>query len=482
MSFNLCFYTSLPIRGLSPEKGEYSRNIALFFREGGLKGVESPCYSENLKEAGLYREWAMTSHYCHSDLAEASMPYGRIGVSEKSRSFGRFGMIRSGATANSLWFCILILLCAACTPPEPTWVEEEGYRWSELKVEDGEAGFNRLSPSKTGVEFVNHLSGEQIAENRHRMHGSGVALGDIDGDGWTDIYLARLDGDNALYRNKGEWRFEDVTESSGVAAANRFATGVVFADIDGDEDLDLLVTAMDGPNAAFLNDGTGHFTESTEAIGFQAHQGSTSMAIADIDGDEDLDIYVANYKNKALRDSLPPNLIAWDRVVRKTGEQTYDIHPDFKDDYYLNIRGTKILRFESAEEDFVFVNEGNGTFQRFRASTMFSSGKSAPLMSESGFRDWALAVRLQDFNGDGSPDLYVCNDFESPDYVMLNDGSGKFYPVSPLELRKTSNATMSVAFSDINHDGHTDFFPCGHVEYRLFAPAESKEHQRPIAC
>ncbi|MFK7844307.1 MAG: VCBS repeat-containing protein, partial [Rhodothermales bacterium] len=357
------------------------------------------------------------------------------------------------------WYGLLLffLLISGCAPEELTWNEEAGYRWADLNVRSGAAGFVQLDGQQTGVFFANHLTGDQVAENRHRMHGSGVALGDVDGDGWTDIYFARLNGDNVLYKNKGGWEFEDITLEAGVGASDRFSTGAVFADIDGDEDLDLLVNALGGPNAAFLNDGAGQFEEATEMLGLSSNKGSTSMALADIEGDGDLDLYVANYKHKALRDSLPPDRIAWERVVQQN-EDGYHINPAFDDHYVLRVHGTKLLRLESAEADQLLLNDGEGHFSAAQLSQLNVLDEKGQPVDMTRMKDWALSVRFQDLNGDLAPDLYVCNDFESPDYIWMNDGHGTFRAIPPLSLRKTSNATMSVAVSDVNRDGEVDLF------------------------
>ena len=98
------------------------------------------------------------------------------------------------------------------------WQEGVGFRSAALSVPaSGQAGFALLEPSDTGITFSNRLTDETVAKNRLYEIGSGVALGDVDGDGWVDIYFCRLEGDNALYRNIGDWKFEDVTAKAGVA-------------------------------------------------------------------------------------------------------------------------------------------------------------------------------------------------------------------------------------------------------------------------
>ncbi len=362
------------------------------------------------------------------------------------------------AVGTHLFVALLALASVGCSrQTERVWQQEEGYRWAELPASGAKAGFERLPGSKTGVGFVNILLDEEMAANQNLHNGSGVAVGDYDGDGYADIYFAHLHGSNALYRNLGNWRFEDVTETAGVAAPDRFSTGAVFSDVDGDGDLDLLVTALGGPNAAFRNEGNGRFTEVTEAWGLVSNRGSTTMALADIDGDGDLDLYVTNYKRITLRDTLPPDQIAWDKVVRQTGPQSYEINPEWKDHYTLEIKGTKLIRLESGEPDYLYINDGSGRFEKERLTDgRFLDEHGIPLQLEP--RDWGLEVQFFDVNRDGHPDLYVCNDFESPDYFFMNDGAGRFRALPALALRKTANSTMSVDFGDINRDDQVDLF------------------------
>ena len=291
--------------------------------------------------------------------------------------------------------------------------------------------------------------------NRHLTNGSGVALGDVDGDGWVDIYLGRIDGPNALYRNLGNWRFEDVTERAGVLAEGQFTTGVVFADIDGDRDLDLLVTALGGPNSLFVNDGAGVFTDQTQEAGLQSDRASHTMALADVDGDGDLDLYVANYKVKSVMDMFSPTDRAFDRVVRQVGEE-YTVLPEFQDHYELQRYSDHILRQEVGEADFFYLNDGQGRFELVPLEQeRFADEDGRPL--EAPFRDWGLTARFQDMDDDGDPDLYVANDFQSPDRFWLNDGTGHFRLAPRLSLRSTSHSSMGVDFSDIDRDGDLDF-------------------------
>ncbi len=126
----------------------------------------------------------------------------------------------------------------------------------------------------------------------HTLVASGVAAGDVDGDGLCDLYFCCEDGPNVLYRNLGNWRFEDITAAAGVACLGQHSIGATFADVNGDGSLDLIVTARGGPNRLFINDGQGHFKEDLTFPGRESKLTSTSIAVADIDGDGAPDIYI----------------------------------------------------------------------------------------------------------------------------------------------------------------------------------------------
>src|SRR5204862_5350927 len=122
-----------------------------------------------------------------------------------------------------------------------------GWRTTPLVVPGtGKTGFTQIPASQAGITFSNWISDEQISRNRLVEDGSGVAAGDIDGDGLCDLYFCSLERGNSLFRNVGNWRFEDVTSGSPeVAFLGRFSTGETFAEVLGDGDLDLLVAGLD---------------------------------------------------------------------------------------------------------------------------------------------------------------------------------------------------------------------------------------------
>lgn len=356
---------------------------------------------------------------------------------------------------------LIVILVSSCADPDadfslPEWHEEAGYRWAELKVPArGEPGFELLSSSRTGIQFMNTLTEQHIIDNRVVLNGSGVALGDVTGNGFTDIYFCRLDGPNVLYKNLGNFQFEDMTEYAGVGLPDQFSTGAVFADLNGNGYLDLIVTSIDAPNRVFFNDGTGKFTERENALQTDRNYGSTSIAVADINGNGALDIYITNYKERSVRDIYPYEDQFRFIIERVDGE--YRVTEKFRDHYSIDVRDSILVWVETGEPDLLYLNDGNGSFTQVSlTSGVFQDENGSPITED--LLDWGLHAKFHDITGNGYPDLYVCNDFESPDRIWINNGDGTFRLIPPLAIRKTSVSSMAVDFSDINRNGHTDIF------------------------
>jgi hypothetical protein len=359
-------------------------------------------------------------------------------------------------------FLALALVVAACgRRVDTTWHQADGYRWRLLDVPHrGTPGFTLLDRGRTGVTFQNSVSESLLVRNRILAQGAGVCLGDVDGDGLTDIFLARTEGPNALYRNLGAWHFEDITQRAGVGAPDRYASGCTLADFDGDGDLDLILVAIGGPNALFLNDGTGRFAEIGSEAGLTSSAGSSTIAAADVDGDGDLDLYIANYKAYTTLDRISPQQRAFDQVVRQLGPRRFEVREPYRKDYKLvdreDLGGISLV--QRADPDFFYRNDGAGRFVRepIAGNPRFRDEHGRRLAAEP--EDFGLAAMFADLNGDGAPDLYVANDFEDPDQFWLNDGRGNFRLVPWYAVRSTSNSAMSVDVGDVDRDGRPDLF------------------------
>jgi len=308
----------------------------------------------------------------------------------------------------------------------------------------GRSGFIGIPSLQSGITFTNRLSRFAAARNQNLMNGSGVAAGDFDGDGRCDLYFCAISGTNALYRNLGNWRFEEVGAAAGVACPNGVSTGAVFADVDGDGDLDLLVSTLGSGVHCFRNDGQSHFSEVTAEAGLTSQVGSTSLALSDIDGDGDLDLYVANYGALSVL-----------RSGGRAGIQQVNGKWVVTGPHAHRLRFVEGQLEEVGEVGLLYLNDGHGHFQAEPwSSTRFVDEDGKPKAAPA---DYGLSVQIRDINGDGSPDIYVCNDFQTPDRLWLNDGTGHFREASHLAIRKFPFSSMGVDFADVDRDGNLDF-------------------------
>jgi enediyne biosynthesis protein E4 len=354
---------------------------------------------------------------------------------------------------------LLPFICAAAclcliSVPAAEWSERDGYRSLPVAPKGAaNGGFTIMPSSITGISFTNRLEGDMFLTNAVAHNGAGLAIGDIDGDSLPDIYVCSLQGPNALFRNKGGWRFERL-DPGAAACADQLSTGATFADVDGDRDLDLLVNGIAAGTRLFLNDGTGRWVESTHA-GLSRTNSATSMALADIDRDGDLDLYCAHYID-VMHLADPTTAFALGRrgdkweVIRVNSQSTGA--PKWKDRFEALPDGS--VR-ELPETHALYRNDGNGRFTAIQNEPgVFQDANGKPIPP---FRDWGLAVMFRDFNRDGSPDFYVCNDNASPDRFWINNGKGTFRLASSSILRHTSRSSMGLDFADVDRDGHDDF-------------------------
>ena len=321
-------------------------------------------------------------------------------------------------------------------------------------------GFLRLEATRTGVTFSNTVPAARHLTNQLLLDGSGVTLADVDGDGRLDVFFGAAGGRSSLWRNRGEWRFEDITDKAfpqRLESLGGDVTGVAAADVTGDGRPDLVLNTHADGVRILINDGQGSLR--LRPFPQISARGGHSLALADVDGDGWIDLYVCNYRQKALMDM--PNARATfrregDRTVVATIDGRPTSAPDLTNRFEVNASGGIE---ELGEPDVLYRNDrGTGwvAVPWTEGAFLDAAGKPFPHPPF----EWGLAAQFCDLNGDGKPDLYVCNDFQSPDRIWLNEGGGgkvRFRAAPPAMVRRTSLFSMGVDFADLNQDGRWDF-------------------------
>jgi hypothetical protein len=315
-----------------------------------------------------------------------------------------------------------------------------------------DAMFTELPASATGIDFENKLEFRQdfnIYTYRNFYNGGGVAIGDVNNDGLPDIFFTANMQPNRLYLNKGNFRFEDVTEKAGVGGTKSWSTGVAMADVNGDGWLDIYVCNsgdMEGDNKEnelFINQGLPKkdekagstelqipiFTEKAREYGLADPGLSTHAAFFDYDKDGDLDMYLLNNSFRAIG--------SFD--LRKNEREKRD-----------SIGGDKLFRNEA-------ISNGNIQSRTDAAAIPFTdvSEEAGIYGSVIGF---GLGVTIGDVNKDGWQDIYVSNDFFERDYLYLNRQNGTFSEVLTSQMGSISAASMGADVADVNNDAWPDFF------------------------
>jgi len=311
-------------------------------------------------------------------------------------------------------------------------------------VAEAPSGFKRLDAAGAGLLFTNTLPDEMGATNRTLYNGSGLAAGDVDGDGLPDLVLAGIENRLEFFRNLGNWRFTDATREWGLQITNLRCRGVVLADIDGDGRRDLLLSANGIGVKCWRNDG-GKFTEITAMAGTASTYGSLTLALADVDGNGTIDLYVANNRADDIRDTGQVRL-------RSVGGRT--VVPPALTNRFVFKEGQLL---EYGEPDVLLLNDGSGRFRSAgwtNGTFLDEAGRNLPAAP----LDWALTASFRDVNGDGAPDLYVCNDFWTEDRLWINDGAGRFRAAPWDALRQISGSSMGVDMADLNADGRPEIF------------------------
>ncbi len=285
--------------------------------------------------------------------------------------------------------------------------------------------FSLLAPPETNVDFTNQLTETEqfnIIQYLYFNNGAGVAAGDINNDGLADLYFTSNQNPNKLYLNKGNFKFEDITEKAGVEGKGDWKTGVTMADVNGDGFLDIYVCqvgnykVVHGKNQLFINQGDLTFKEEAHDYGLDFQGFSTQAAFFDYDTDGDLDMYLLNHSVHTFR-SYGPSTLRFDH--------------------------------DSVAGDRLYRNDEVGGKRFFRDVTL----QAGIYNSQIGY---GLGVNISDINNDGYPDIYIDNDFHENDYLYINNGNGTFSERLTEYIRHTSRSSMGNDVGDINNDGLLD--------------------------
>lgn len=300
-----------------------------------------------------------------------------------------------------LWFCVVFYSCKS----------------------DSVALFTSLDKNSTGINFQNTFFDDgplNVANYIYFYNGGGVATGDINNDGLSDILFIGNMVRNRLFLNKGNFKFEDITPQSGVAEKQGWCTGATMVDINSDGRLDIYIcrSADINPqlrkNLLFINNGDLTFTEKAEEYGLADPGYSTQAAFFDYDKDDDVDCFVINHSTQKYTAGVQEN-----PALRK------EFNP---------VSASKLYRND------------NGHF----SDVSLQAGITSNVLT------FGLGIAIADINNDGWPDVFVSNDFNEPDYLFINNRDGTFTEQLAECIDETSLFSMGSDAADYNNDGLVD--------------------------
>ncbi|MCL6267591.1 VCBS repeat-containing protein [Flagellimonas myxillae] len=324
--------------------------------------------------------------------------------------------------AHVLKIACTVMLLVACNSKEENTTSQEK-----------ETLFSLLPSSETGVSFVNKVENQKnfnIFKYRNFYNGGGVAIGDINNDGLSDIYLTGNMVPNRLYLNKGNLKFEDISESAGIMGNKPWSTGVVMVDINQDGLLDIYVSNagnLEGnnhDNDLYINNGDLTFSEKAHEYNLAKTGFTTHASFFDYDKDGDLDAYILNNSN------IPVSSLGY-AEQREVRAQDWEGVPHI-------FRGVGDMLLRNDNGTYVDVSESAGIY-----GSLIGFG---------------LGVLVTDFNNDLYPDIYVSNDFYERDYLYINQKDGTFKEEIKNWTSHLSLSAMGIDIADINNDGHNDIF------------------------
>lgn len=334
---------------------------------------------------------------------------------------------------------ITIVIVTSCRPE------------TDSPVKNKSPMFERVSPDHSGITFSNNIKEDYshfVDHFNYVYNGAGVAIGDINNDGLSDIYFTGNEVSNKLYLNKGNFKFEDITSDAGVGGGNGWHNGVTMVDINHDGYLDIYVckggwqdTPEERENLLFVNQKDLTFKEQSSHYGLNDTGFSMMASFFDMDNDNDLDVYISN-------------------------------RPD---SFFIPIK--EFLSHKKNAKDYnrdkLYQNMGGGVFKEI--------GRQAGIDPNWGY---GLGLVTADIDQDGFTDIYVANDFVENDYFYKNNGDGTFSESIKAVTRHISLFSMGVDIADINNDGWEDIFvsemlPEDYVRSKTtMAPMNRKAYQK----
>lgn len=285
-----------------------------------------------------------------------------------------------------------------------------------------EKPFILLTPQETGIHFSNDLISTPEFNIRNYLYfydGGGVAAGDLNNNGLPDLFFVGNMTANRLYKNRGDFQFEDITDKAGIINdPDSWSTGVTMADVNGNGYLDIYVSRVNylgkrGRNQLFINNGDLTFTEMAADFGIDFEGYSTQAAFFDFNKNGRLDLFILNHSFHS--------------------EHTYGDAAELRQ------------RFDPMAGDRLFRNDGG----HFTDITLEAGIISSAL-------GYGLGLAITDINQNGFPDIYVGNDFHEDDYFYINNGDGTFTERLYEMVGHTSNSSMGNDVGDLNNTGRMD--------------------------
>ncbi|PCJ98874.1 MAG: hypothetical protein COA50_01155 [Flavobacteriaceae bacterium] len=374
--------------------------------------------------------------------------------------------------------------------------------------------FKTTSPKQTGVDFSNNITETDelnILDYLYFYNGGGVAIGDINNDDLPDIFFSGNQVKNKLYLNKGQMQFEDITQTANVEGNSTWNTGVTMGDINGDGWLDIYVCAVvgingfNGHNELFINNQDGTFTEKSAEYGLDFDSYSSSAAFLDYDLDGDLDLYLLNhavhtsesYGKANLRHQR--NYESGDKLLRNDNGKFTDVSEEAGiygginsyglglaiSDFNLDGYPDMYVGNDFHEDDYYYLNNGNGTFteslrESFGHTSRFSMGSDVADINHDGLPDLISLdmlpekeIPLKASEGDDNIQTqkmriaqYGYHYQFTRNMMYVNQPDGNFMETALMSGIAATDWSWSALFGDYDQDGEQDLFVANGIPKR----------------